>query len=94
MEGASFFCERLVRITAETVKAVAKAANQATKARKPGTLKVIRVSGETTNKRLPARPSVRRTVRAGQADCPNLAAAQAETESTPAKTEGGREGRA
>ena len=76
------------------VQAVAKAANQATKARKPGTLKVIRVNGETTSKRLPASPSVRRTVRAGHAECPNLPAVQAEIESTPASTEGGREGRA
>jgi hypothetical protein len=49
------------------VQAVARAASHATKARNPGTLKVILVSGETRKRRLTVRPALRSTVRAGQA---------------------------
>ena len=57
---------RWVRITAEAVPALAKAANQAIKARNPGTRKVSRVSGTTKRNRLKIIPPVKSTVRAGQ----------------------------
>ena len=58
--------ESPVRMTAGTVQVVAKAASQATRARKPGTLKVIRVRGTTMRRRLAAVPPTRSTFRAGQ----------------------------
>ena len=79
---------------AATVPAVARAASHARSARKPGTRKVKRVRGTTTNKRLRINPTVRRVVRAGQGFWAMRLAVHWETASTDARALGETLGKA